>query len=45
MKKKGIFKRKLTIIDLRLPNKVIVKLRKGVVDDSAGLAGAVEHRI
>ena len=43
--KKGIFKRKLTIIDLRLPNKVIVKLRKGVVDDSAGLAGAVEHRI
>ncbi len=32
-KSKGIFKRKLTIIDLRLPDKVVVKLRKESLDD------------
>ncbi len=37
---KGIFKRKLTIIDLRLEDKVVVKLRKGQIKNNV-----LEHRI
>ena len=43
-KTKGILKRKLTIIDLRLSNKLIVKLRKKS-DDVKGLIEAVEHNL
>ena len=40
---KGIFKRKLTIIDLRLPNKVVVKLRKGSEDEPEKLKNTKER--
>ena len=42
---KGIFKRKLTIIDLRLPNKVVVKLRKGSEDEPEKLKNTKEHKL
>ncbi len=42
---KGIFKRKLTIIDLRLPDKVVVKLRKGSSGELPELNKAVEHQL
>ncbi len=42
---KGIFKRKLTIIDLRLPDKVVVKLRKGSPDEPPALNPAAEHKL
>lgn len=42
---KGIFKRKLTIIDLRLPDKVVVKLRKGSAGEVPELNRAAEHRL
>lgn len=41
---KGILKRKLTIIDLRLPNKIVVKIRKTKGDASAVIKNAVERR-
>ena len=42
---KGIFKRKLTIIDLRLPNKVVVKLRKGSEGEPEKLKNTKEHKL
>ena len=43
---KGIFKRKLTIIDLRLPNKIVVKIRKSGSDKAPKLNKTVpEHNI
>ena len=43
---KGIFKRKLTIIDLRLPNKIVVKIRKSGSDKAPELNKTVpEHNI
>ncbi len=43
---KGIFKRKLTIIDLRLPNKIVVKIRKSGSDKAPNLNKTVpEHNI
>lgn len=42
---KGIFKRKLTIIDLRLPNKIVVKLRKGSEDEPKKLSKTKEHKL
>lgn len=43
---KGIFKRKLTIIDLRLPNKIVVKIRKSRRGEETKLnKPAAEHRI
>ena len=42
---KGIFKRKLTIIDLRLPNKIVVKLRKGFEDEPKKLNKTKEHKL
>ena len=42
---KGIFKRKLTIIDLRLPNKIVVKLRKGSEDEPKKLNKTKEHKL
>lgn len=42
---KGIFKRKLTIIDLRLPDKVVVKLRKGRLGEQPALNSAAEHKL
>lgn len=42
---KGIFKRKLTIIDLRLPDKVVVKLRRGGLGKAPELRKAVEHKL
>lgn len=44
-KTKGIFKRKLTIIDLRLPNKIVVKLRKGSSVETQDLVETVEHNL
>lgn len=44
-KTKGIFKRKLTIIDLRLPNKIVVKLRKENSAEAKDLVEAVEHNL
>ncbi len=41
---KGILKRKLTIIDLRLPNKIVVKIRKTKGDISAIIKNAAERR-
>lgn len=42
---KGIFKRKLTIIDLRLPDKVVVKLRRGGLGKAPELRKAAEHKL
>lgn len=42
---KGIFKRKLTIIDLRLPDKVVVKLRRGGSGKTFELQKAAEHKL
>ena len=42
---KGIFKRKLTIIDLRLPDKVVVKLRHGSGENALKLQKAAEHKL
>lgn len=42
---KGIFKRKLTIIDLRLPDKVVVKLRRGGSGKTPELRKAIEHKL
>lgn len=43
---KGIFKRKLTIIDLRLPNKIVVKIRKNRRGEDTKLnKPAAEQRI
>lgn len=42
---KGIFKRKLTIIDLRLPHKIVVKIRKTDKDEKVNLKTAVEQKI
>lgn len=44
-KSKGIFKRKLTIIDLRLKNKVVVKLRKGASEEVPLLTDSKEHKL
>lgn len=44
-KTKGIFKRKLTIIDLRLPDKIVVKLRKGNSAEVKNLTETVEHNL
>ena len=41
---KGILKRKLTIIDLRLPHKIVVKIRKTSGDASKLLKNALERR-
>lgn len=41
---KGILKRKLTIIDLRLPNKIVVKIRKTKGDAAAIIKNAVERK-
>ncbi len=42
---KGILKRKLTIIDLRLPHKIVVKLRKTEGEPPLELNMAAEHKI
>lgn len=43
---KGIFKRKLTIIDLRLPHKIVVKIRKSGREGKPQLnKNAAEHKI
>ena len=42
-KTEGILKRKLTFIDLRLPDKVVVKLNKG--EDSSAIKAKKEHKI
>ncbi|MBS4773367.1 MAG: FtsQ-type POTRA domain-containing protein [Proteobacteria bacterium] len=43
---KGIFKRKLTIIDLRLPHKIVVKIRKARRSGESGpLKPVAEHQI
>ena len=42
-KTEGILKRKLTFIDLRLPDKVVVKLNKG--EDSSSIKAKKEHKI
>lgn len=43
---KGIFKRKLTIIDLRLPHKIVVKIRKSRRGETPQLnKTAAEHKI
>ena len=41
---KGILKRKLTIIDLRLADKVVVKLRKSGAGEKSGLKKHVERK-
>ena len=41
---KGILKRKLTIIDLRLPNKIVVKIRKTKGDISTIIKNAAERK-
>ena len=41
----GLLKRKLTIIDLRFPNKVIVKLGKMTPDERKKLKDVKESRI
>ncbi len=42
---KGIFKRKLTIIDLRLPDKIVVKLRREGKGKPPKLTPVVEHKL
>ncbi len=42
---KGILKRKLTIIDLRLPHKIVVKLRKSKPDEPLRLNSNAERNI
>lgn len=42
---KGILKRKLTIIDLRLPDKVVVKLRKTKENEPTMLNNGIERKI
>ena len=42
---KGILKRKLTIIDLRLPNKVVVKIRKSKKEEVVKLNKSKEQNI
>lgn len=44
-KTRGIFKRKLTIIDLRLKDKVVVKLRKGASEEVPVLTSNKEHNL
>ena len=44
-KTKGIFKRKLTILDLRLKNKIVVKLRKGPTGEIPKLSSGGEHNL
>lgn len=44
-KSKGIFKRKLTILDLRLKDKIVVKLRKGPSGELPKLSSEAEHNL
>lgn len=44
-KTKGIFKRKLTILDLRLKDKIVVKLRKGPSGELPELSHKNEHNL